>query len=112
MTGPSGAGKSTLSRIMNGLIPHFYRGEMIGEAYVKGLRVRDYDVSVLASKVGLVLDNPANQLFTSTVIEELAFGPENYCLPRSEIMQRVKYALKFSRLEGLENKSPYLLSGG
>lgn len=112
ITGPSGAGKSTLSRVLNGLIPHFYRGEMSGEAYVKGLRVKDYDVSILSSKVGLVFDNPANQLFTSTVLEELAFGPENYCLSRDEIMQRVRYALKFSRLEGFENKSPYLLSGG
>ncbi|GBC69008.1 Putative HMP/thiamine import ATP-binding protein YkoD [archaeon HR01] len=112
VTGPSGAGKTTLSRILNGLIPHFYRGEMSGEAYIKGLRVRDFDVSVLASKVGLVFDNPANQLFTSTVLEELAFGPENYCLPRDEIMRRVNYALQFSRLNGLENKSPYLLSGG
>ncbi|MEM4382344.1 MAG: ATP-binding cassette domain-containing protein, partial [Candidatus Caldarchaeum sp.] len=39
ITGPSGAGKTTLTRVMNGLIPHFYRGEMTGEAYVKGLRV-------------------------------------------------------------------------
>ncbi|MEM4316013.1 MAG: ABC transporter ATP-binding protein [Nitrososphaerota archaeon] len=112
VTGPSGAGKTTLSRVLNGLIPHFYRGEMGGEVYVKGLRVRDYDVSVLAAKVGLVFDNPANQLFTSTVLEELAFGPENYCLPREEIRRRVDYALQFSRLNGLESKSPYLLSGG
>ncbi|MEM4304323.1 MAG: energy-coupling factor transporter ATPase [Candidatus Caldarchaeum sp.] len=112
ITGPSGSGKTTLSRILNGLIPHFYRGEISGEAYVGGLRVRDYDVSILAAKVGLVFDNPANQLFTSTVVEEIAFGPENYCLPRDEIWRRVRYALHFSRLSGLENKSPYLLSGG
>nr|BAJ49578.1 cobalt/nickel ABC transporter ATP-binding protein [Candidatus Caldarchaeum subterraneum] len=112
ITGPSGSGKTTLSRILNGLIPHFYRGEISGEAYVGGLRVRDYDVSILAAKVGLVFDNPANQLFTSTVVEEIAFGPENYCLPRDEIWRRVSYALNFSRLSGLENKSPYLLSGG
>lgn len=112
ITGPSGSGKTTLSRILNGLIPHFYRGEISGEAYVGGLRVRDYDVSILAAKVGLVFDNPANQLFTSTVVEEIAFGPENYCLPRDEIWRRVSYALNFSRLSGLENKGPYLLSGG
>jgi len=112
ITGPSGAGKTTLSRVLNGLIPHFYRGEMKGEAYVKGLRVRDYDVSIMSGKVGLVFDNPANQLFTATVLEEIAFGPENYCLPRDEILSRVDYALKFSRLTGFESKSPYLLSGG
>ncbi len=112
ITGPSGSGKTTLSRVLNGLIPHFYRGAMKGEAYVKGLRVRDYDVSIMAGKVGLVFDNPANQLFTATVLEEIAFGPENYCLPRDEIMRRIDYSLKFSRLTGFENKSPYLLSGG
>lgn len=112
MTGPSGAGKTTLARCLNGLIPHFFRGDLEGEIYVGGLRVRDYDTPILSGRVGLVFDNPSNQLFSTSVLEELAFGPENYCLPRDEIRRRVEYALDFSRLRGYEDKNPHALSGG
>ena len=112
ITGPSGAGKTTLCRCLNGLIPHFFRGELQGNIWVSGLSVRDYDTPVLSGKVGLCFDNPSNQLFCTSVLEELAFGPENYCLPREEIRARVDYALDFSRLHGYEMKSPHSLSGG
>lgn len=112
ITGPSGAGKTTLCRCLNGLIPHFFRGELQGDIQISGLNVRNYDTPVLSGKVGLCFDNPSNQLFCTSVLEELAFGPENYCLPREEIRARVDYALDFSRLHGYENKSPHSLSGG
>jgi energy-coupling factor transport system ATP-binding protein len=112
ITGPSGAGKTTLCRTTNGLIPHFFRGDLKGEIRVADLDVRRYDVPVLSAITGLCFDNPSNQLFNSTVEEELAFGPENFCLSSAEIRDRVNEGLHFSRLVGMEKKSPHSLSGG
>jgi energy-coupling factor transporter ATP-binding protein EcfA2 len=112
VTGPSGAGKTTLCRCLNGLIPHFFRGELTGDVNVGGMSVRENDIPFLAAKVGLLFDDPSNQLFNSTVEEELAFGPENYAVPVAEIRQRIDEGLKFSRLEGSRYKNPHALSGG
>jgi energy-coupling factor transporter ATP-binding protein EcfA2 len=112
VTGPSGAGKTTLCRCLNGLIPHFFRGELVGDVNVAGMSVRENDIPFLAAKVGLLFDDPSNQLFNSTVEEELAFGPENYAVPVAEIKQRIDEGLKFARLEGSRYKNPHALSGG
>ncbi|MCS7103916.1 MAG: ATP-binding cassette domain-containing protein, partial [Candidatus Korarchaeum sp.] len=58
LIGPNGSGKSTLLRMMNGLIPHFYRGEMKGRVLVDGIDTREASVAQLARKVGLVFQNP------------------------------------------------------
>jgi energy-coupling factor transporter ATP-binding protein EcfA2 len=112
ITGPSGAGKTTLCRCINGLIPHFFEGELEGEIHVAGMDVRTYDIPYLAAKVGLLFDDPSNQLFNSTVEEELAFGPENYGVPVEEIRQRIEEGLRFARLESQRLKNPHTLSGG
>ena len=112
ITGPSGAGKTTLCRTTNGLIPHFFRGDLQGNVTIADLDIRVYDVPVLSAITGLCFDNPSNQLFNSTVEEELAFGPENFCLPSAEIRNRVNEGLQISRLVGMEKKSPHSLSGG
>jgi energy-coupling factor transport system ATP-binding protein len=112
ITGPSGAGKTTLCRCMNGLIPHFFEGELQGEVKVGGMRVKDFDIPYLAAKVGLLFDDPSNQLFNSTVEEELAFGPENYAIPVPEMKERIAEGLKFARLEEYRLKNPHALSGG
>lgn len=112
ITGPSGAGKTTLCRCMNGLIPHFFEGELQGEVRVAGMRVKDFDIPYLAAKVGLLFDDPSNQLFNSTVEEELAFGPENYAIPLPEMKERIEEGLKFARLEEHRLKNPHALSGG
>ncbi|MFQ5871010.1 MAG: ABC transporter ATP-binding protein [Candidatus Geothermarchaeales archaeon] len=112
ITGQSGAGKTTLCRCINGLIPHFFEGELKGDIVVAGRNVRKFDISRMSGKVGMCFDNPSNQLFCSTVVEEIAFGPENLCLPREEIRTRVYDAIDFLRLRGYEDKSPHSLSGG
>jgi len=112
LTGPSGCGKSTLCRILNGLIPHFYRGELRGEARVAGYDVRSTPTYVLARHVGMVFQNPENQLFLSSVERELAFGLENLGVSESEIERRVKWALEFFNLVELKDRPPYMLSGG
>jgi len=112
LTGPSGCGKSTLCRVLNGLIPHFYRGRLSGQALVAGLDVKETPTYILARHVGMVFQNPENQLFLSTVERELAFGLENLGLPEEDIEQRVKQALDYFGLADLKDRPPYLLSGG
>jgi energy-coupling factor transporter ATP-binding protein EcfA2 len=62
ITGPSGCGKTTICRCFNGLIPHFYQGEMKGEITVAGMKIADHPIYELAKHVGLVFQNPENQL--------------------------------------------------
>ncbi|MDH5770063.1 MAG: energy-coupling factor ABC transporter ATP-binding protein, partial [Candidatus Bathyarchaeota archaeon] len=85
LTGPSGCGKTTLCRCINGLIPHFYGGEMKGNILVSGMSVRDHEISELAKHVGFVFQNPENQLFALSVEKDIAFGLENLALPREEM---------------------------
>lgn len=112
LVGPSGCGKSTLLRVLNGLVPHFYEGEFEGEAKVAGLDVRSTPTHVLARHVGMVFQDPENQLFLSSVEREIAFGLENLGLPRSEVRRRVREVLKEFNLESIKGKAPYELSGG
>ncbi|MHA1834948.1 MAG: energy-coupling factor ABC transporter ATP-binding protein [Candidatus Baldrarchaeia archaeon] len=112
LTGPSGCGKTTLCRCLNGLIPHFYTGEMQGDVIIDGLNTREHPVYELAQKVGLVFQDPENQLVSLNVEKELAFAPENLGLPREEIRKRVEEALQLLKIEHLRYKAPYELSGG
>ncbi|RLI31317.1 ABC transporter ATP-binding protein [Candidatus Bathyarchaeota archaeon] len=112
LTGPSGCGKTTLCRCLNGLIPHFYGGELRGELYVAGMNVKEHKTWELAQHVGLVFQNPENQLFSLTVEKDIAFGPENLGLPREEIRNRVDWALDRTGTTPLRYRAPYELSGG
>lgn len=112
ITGPSGCGKSTLVRILMGLIPHSYPGELEGEAYVFGMNVKNTPVSRIATRCGIVFQNPDNQLFTFSVEDDVAFGPENLALPPDEIGRRVDEALRLVGIEHLRYSSPNNLSGG
>ena len=112
ITGPSGCGKSTLCRLMNGLIPHFFSGKLYGKVLIKGLDTRKTPTHVLAKYVGMVFQNPENQLFLSSVEREIAFGLENLGLPKLEIKRRVNEILELFDLEDIKDKAPYELSGG
>jgi len=112
LVGPSGCGKTTLARCMNGLIPHFHPGEFEGKVVVQGLDTQEHPAHELAEKVGLVFQNPENQLVAPTVERELAFGPENLGVPRQEIRNRIETLITELHLEPLRNKAPYELSGG
>lgn len=112
LVGPSGCGKSTLLRVLNGLALHFYEGKFEGSAYVAGLDVRSTPTHVLARHVGMVFQDPENQLFLSNVEREIAFGLENLGLLRSEVKRRVEEALRLFGLEDLRHRAPYELSGG
>ncbi|MEM3788469.1 MAG: ATP-binding cassette domain-containing protein [Candidatus Bathyarchaeia archaeon] len=112
ITGPSGCGKTTLCRCFNGLIPHFYQGELKGEITVAGLRVPEHQIYELATHVGLVFQNPENQLFALSVEKDVAFGLENLGIPREEIRKRVDWALKLTGIYELRERAPTELSGG
>ncbi|MCS7105190.1 MAG: energy-coupling factor ABC transporter ATP-binding protein [Thermofilaceae archaeon] len=112
LAGPSGCGKSTLLRVLNGLVPHFYEGEFKGEAYVAGLDVRSTPTYALAKHVGMVFQDPENQLFLSSVEREIAFSLENLGLSRNEIKKRVNEVLEIFGLEHIRHRAPYELSGG
>jgi len=110
--GGNGAGKSTLLRAMNGLVPHFYPGEMRGRVLVDGVDTREARVSELARKVGLVFQNPEQMFFCPTVVEEVSFGPKNLGAEGEEVEKAVNQALSEVGLSGYERRSPWSLSGG
>ncbi len=112
LTGPSGCGKTSLCRCLNGLIPHFYGGKLEGEAVVANLKVDQSSIHELAQHVGLVFQNPENQLFALSVEKDVAFGLENLGMPRDEIRKRVDWALRMTGIEELQERPPHELSGG
>ena len=112
ITGPSGCGKTTLCRCFNGLIPHFYQGELKGEVFVTGLKVAEHPIYELAKHVGLVFQNPENQLFALSVEKDVAFGLENLGMAREEIRKRVDWAMRLTGIYELRERAPNELSGG
>lgn len=112
LTGPSGCGKTTFCRCLNGLIPHFYGGKLEGHIEVAGIKVKEQSISKLAQHVGMVFQNPENQLFALSVEKDVAFGLENLGFPREEIRENVDWALKTTGIFHLKERAPYELSGG
>jgi energy-coupling factor transporter ATPase len=112
LTGPSGCGKTTLCRCFNGLIPHFYNGQLEGEISIADLKVKEHQIHELAQKVGLVFQNPENQLFALSVEKDVAFGLENLGVTRTYIRKWVDWALKTTEIEELRERAPHELSGG
>lgn len=112
ITGPSGCGKSTLCRLLNGLIPHFYTGRLEGNVKIYNLDTRKTPTHILARYVGMVFQNPENQLFLSSVRKEIIFGLENLGLSKEEIKKRFNRIVKLFNLEKILDKPPYELSGG
>lgn len=110
--GHTGAGKTTLCRTLLGLIPHFFGGKMEGEVTVLGTSTKETLPSKLAARVGMVFQNPEDQLVAMSVEEEVAFGPENLGLPRDEIRRRVDEALELLSVSDLRERSPHELSSG
>ena len=105
--GPNGAGKSTLLHHFNGLLM-----PTSGKVYVLEKEVTKQNLDEIRQKVGLVFQDPDDQLFARTVSQDVAFGPTNMGLPKNEIIERVKWALEVTDLDGLESKAPQNLSNG
>ncbi|MGB2583170.1 MAG: energy-coupling factor transporter ATPase [Dehalococcoidia bacterium] len=112
VTGPSGCGKTSLCRCLNGLIPHFYGGEIAGGLEVQGLDVMRHTTRELATRVGMVFQDPENQLVSMDVQREVAFGLENLAFPRDVMAKRVEESLDTLEISGLRHRQVHELSGG
>jgi energy-coupling factor transporter ATP-binding protein EcfA2 len=112
ITGPAGAGKTTLLSCINGVIPHYYSGDLQGRAVVDGLDVAVSNFRQLASHIGTVFEDPDFQMVSISVEEEVAFGPENLGLPPHEIEVRIRDALEKTRIPDLRERAISTLSGG
>jgi energy-coupling factor transport system ATP-binding protein len=112
LAGASGCGKSTLVRCLNRLVPEILGGNLSGRVLFRGKDLKNEKVHRLALEVGMVFQNPETQLFSLTVEDDLAFGPENLGLPRQEVLSRVENSLKAVKLEKLRDHFIFTLSGG
>lgn len=107
LLGANGSGKTTLLRTMDGLMKGFS-----GTVLLDGANIRELSPKQIYQKIGLVFQNPDDQLFAPTIFEDVAFGPLNMGLDSGEVEQKVMNALKEVDLEGLERKPVHNLSFG
>jgi len=112
LLGPSGSGKSTLTLALNGLIPHAVPAEVRGTIDVGGRDTSITPVAALSTQVGMVFQDPDAQLVTGTLLDEVAFGPENLRVPVAEVLTRAEAALRRVGLWERRTDNPDRLSGG
>ena len=112
LLGPSGCGKSTLALALDGLVPHAVAAELEGTVRVAGLDTRHHAVAELSEHVAMVFQDPDAQVVAGTLLDEVAFGPENLLLPADEVLARAERALKLVGLWDRRGDSPDILSGG
>ncbi len=112
IVGLSGSGKTSLCYCLSGIIPHIYKGDLSGNVYIEGSPVLARKIQDISTRVGIVFQNPETQLFFPVVEDELAFGPENLCVPSEEIGRRIVKNLRLLGIEKLRYADIRNLSGG
>lgn len=112
LCGKSGCGKSTLLRILNGLIPELYPGELTGIGSVLEQELLTKEFNEYVREIGVVFQNPKTQFFTSDVYSELAFAMENYGVSKKEMIDRIDEITSLFSLEEFLERSMFHLSGG
>jgi energy-coupling factor transporter ATP-binding protein EcfA2 len=115
--GPNGAGKSTLLLHLNGLLPEHHAGQRSshagpGAVWIDGMPIAPGNLPEIRRRVGLLFQDPNDQLFCPTVFEDVAFGPRQLGLPEQEVAGRVADALAKVGLSGFDRRPPHHLSGG
>ena len=108
IVGANGAGKTTLILHINGIL----RENNGGSIKIIDMEMNDKNVRKIRSKIGLVFQNPEDQLFSPTVFEDVSFGPLNMKLPAEEVIKRSSAALEMVEMSGFENRSSHHLSEG
>ena len=112
LTGRSGCGKSALIRCGSGLIPRVFPGRVSGAIQLNGRPLATLRTWEIAEHVGVTFQDPDHQLFTRTIEDEAAFGPENLGLPQPEVAERVEQALRLTGLWGIRRRLTAALSFG
>lgn len=107
IVGANGAGKSTLLALFIGIL-----FPISGTITVGNIPVTKKTLPIIREKIGMVFQNPDNQLFMTTVYDDVAFGPRNYHIPEEEVDKRVTEALNVVDILHLKDRAPYKLSGG
>ncbi len=112
LCGESGCGKTTITRLINGLVPHFYDGKLTGEVRINGQEIKDQPLYDTAENVGTVFQNPRSQFFNVDTRSELAFSLENRGMKAADIIERVHDTVEEYQMEYLMDRSIFELSGG
>ncbi|MGI6104830.1 MAG: ABC transporter ATP-binding protein [Raoultibacter sp.] len=112
LCGSSGCGKTTLTRLINGLVPHYYDGKLSGSVCVNGKDIASCELYDLADSVGSVFQNPRSQFFTINTTSELAFCSENLGVEKGEIQRRIHEVSSEMNMKELLGRNLFKLSGG
>lgn len=112
LCGESGCGKTTLTRLVNGLIPQFFAGDLSGRVLLDGENIFDLPMYRIADKVGSVFQNPRTQFFNVDTDSEIAFGMENEAVSQERLGPRVEETAKALHIENLLGRNIFALSGG
>ncbi len=112
IAGPSGSGKSTVAHCINGLVPHYYKGEISGELRINGVDARSLSLFDKSKQIGTVLQDSDGQFVGQTVAEDIAFALENDCIPQAEMILRVADVSRIVDIHRHLASAPQEISGG